>query len=165
MAMRIGPGFKRLEERFTDAELLPVVEVAMEEAVAAGLDAAKDKVDSSGDPGATWPNPQPSYWVHSGQKPGPTQERVDTGNMRNALDSRVTISGKGTVRGEVGWIHGSEDYFLYQEYGFDHVIPTKFGYITNKHVEGMHALRDAKLVTEDIFIDRVEREIERLYSS
>lgn len=157
MPVKIGPGFKRLEERFTDAELLPVVEVAMEEAVEAGLDAAFNKVDTSGNAGGTWPNPTPSFWRNSGNKVAPTADRVDTGAMRQALGSQVFISGKGTVRGEVGWIKGSQPYFLFQEYGFDHNI-------TGARIEGMMALRAAKEATEFIFRDRVEREIERLYS-
>jgi hypothetical protein len=126
----------------------------MEEAVAAGEDAMYDRIDTSGNPGKTWPTPTPGHWENSGKKTQPTADRVDTGLMRKSVSSRVFVSAKNSVTGEVGWTEGSEEYFMHQEYGFKHAI-------TGEVIEGMMALRAARETTQDVFRDRVEREIER----
>lgn len=64
-------------------------------------------------------------------KPG----RIETKQMHNDVDSRVTSFGEGRVRGTFGWINRKEDYYGLQEGGFDHIGGTS--------VEGMYALRDA----------------------
>jgi hypothetical protein len=156
MAMKIGPGFKRLEERFTDAELLPAVESAMEEAMNAGKQRILEVIDTSGTSGP-WPDPFPKIWRNSGNKTQPDGSRNDTGKMRDNIDSRVLISGRGTVRGELGWLKGTEEYFLAQEYGFYHNM-------TGNWITGMFAFREGKEVAADVFYDRVGRAIEEQFS-
>lgn len=61
--------------------------------------------------------------------------RIETKQMHNEVDSRVQPYGQGKVRGTFGWINNKEDYYGYQEGGFDHS--------NGSHVEGMYALADA----------------------
>lgn len=42
--------------------------------------------------------------------------RIQTGNMLNAVDSKVTVGGE-TIEGTFGWLEGGEIYFLAQEEG------------------------------------------------
>ena len=64
-----------------------------------------------------------------------TRGTAKSGKMRDAVNSQMTKSGKRDAEGKFGWIDGYEDYYGYQEGGFDHV-----GGVT---VEGMYALTDA----------------------
>lgn len=50
--------------------------------------------------------------------PGRSDGREDTGNMIDSLGAQVSIS-NGVVVGTVGWFEDFEDYFGYQEEGFD----------------------------------------------
>ena len=62
--------------------------------------------------------------------------RIDTGKMIGDVKSRVypgTDKGNRVVR--FGWIDNREDYYGYQEGGFEHV--------NGGEVEGMYALQDA----------------------
>jgi hypothetical protein len=63
------------------------------------------------------------------------QGRVRTGDMLDAVKSEMIKSTPREAEGKFGWIDEYEDYFGYQEGGFDHV-----GGVT---VEGMYALEDA----------------------
>lgn len=76
--------------------------------------------------------------------------RVVSGAMRDAVDSEVTERSRDRVRGKFGWIKDFEDYFGYQELGFEHR-----GGVT---VDGMYALSDA---AEEVFAD-VEEDIDRI---
>ena len=64
-------------------------------------------------------------------KPG----RIETKQMHNDVDSKVSTFGVGKVRGTFGWIKRKEDYYAFQEGGFEHSPGVT--------VEGMYALRDA----------------------
>ncbi len=64
-------------------------------------------------------------------KPG----RIETKKMHNDIDAKTTVSEAGRVTGRFGWIKNREDYYGFQEGGFDHV--------NGGHVEGMYALADA----------------------
>lgn len=66
--------------------------------------------------------------------------RIDTGEMRDAVDSRVTSQGNRGVTGSFGWIGNFEDYFGYQEDGFIH--------LGGVEVQGMYAISDA---AEEVF--------------
>lgn len=62
--------------------------------------------------------------------------RIEDHVMINAVEAGpVTSFGAGKIRGTFGWIDRREDYFGFQEGGFDHV--------NGGEVEGMYALRDA----------------------
>lgn len=151
MSISIGPGFKRLEEKFSDAALLPIIEEAMDEAVQAGKEEIIDAINTRGTNrvwSRTWYDPDP--------RDRSTERRYNQGNMLNDVDSRVTVSGRNTVRGEFGWINNSEEYYRAQEYGFTNTI-------TGQQVEGMRAFRDAKVIARDIFEERVASAIDGLY--
>lgn len=154
MGVKIGPGFKRIRELFAEESIVDFAEVAMQEAIDAGVDAALDAIDTSGNPDKAWVNPFPVFFENSGRKMQPTADRVDTGSMRDDIGGRVYRSKRNTISGEVGWINGSESYYKYQEYGFTH-------WITGQYITGMGALRSAKETTEMVFRDRIEREVER----
>lgn len=57
--------------------------------------------------------------------------RVDTGTMRDSVDSAVTVDRKDLVRSEFGWLGQTPFYAKFQELG------------TDQGIEGMYALTDA----------------------
>lgn len=64
------------------------------------------------------------------------QGRIETGAMLEDVKSRVYPgTKKGNVVGRFGWIDNREDYYGYQEGGFEHV--------NGGSVEGMYAMVDA----------------------
>ena len=89
--------------------------------------------------------------------------RYRTGKMYNAVKSRVEAGGK-NVRAAFGWLGQVEDYFLYQEDGFNNkffAIYTPGGKLKveggqpvlkpadfPRRTKGMFALRDARLTVE-----------------
>lgn len=158
MPLRLPPTFKRLEEKFTDKELIPVVQIAMEDAMEVAVDTMEDVIATSGS-GKTWPVPTPRFW-RNGTKSQPGEGRNDSGEMSRSVDYRVFISKKSTVRGEFGWINNPQKYFFVQEYG---IKPGKHNMGVQSFVTGMQSMRRAREVAWDVFRDRVEREIERLY--
>lgn len=62
--------------------------------------------------------------------------RIETGLMIGAVQDRVTERTKNVWKGSFGWLDMQEDYFFYQNDGFNHVG-------SGKKVEGMYALQDA----------------------
>jgi len=72
------------------------------------------------------------------------QQRVETGHMRAEISGKTTRTEK-TITGEWGWLDTPEDYFYYQEYGFDH--------IGGKHIEGMFSLRASLDEAEEVLRD------------
>lgn len=89
--------------------------------------------------------------------------RYRTGNMYNAVKSRVEAGGK-NIRAAFGWLGKVEDYFLYQEEGFNNKFFASYTSSGSLMVEngapvtrpadfprrtkGMFALRDARLTVE-----------------
>lgn len=90
---------------------------AVESAIKEGEEITKDNIDTSGT-------------LKSGKR-----GRIETGKMRDAVDSEITSRSKRGVTGKFGWINEFEPYFGYQESGFNHV-----GGVT---VDGMYALSGA----------------------
>lgn len=78
--------------------------------------------------------------------------RNRTYEMRNAVDSYVIEDSKNRKQGHFGWLHGRQDYFRFQEGGFDHAM-------TGAAVEGMYALADA---AEEVFRDMGARIKQRM---
>lgn len=74
--------------------------------------------------------------------------RVESGKMRDAVDSKVNRS-KNSAVGQFGWINQFEPYFGYQESGFAHR--------GGVNVEGMYALSDAG---EEVF-QNIEADFDR----
>lgn len=62
--------------------------------------------------------------------------RVETGDMRDKVTSKVSDVSAVSATAEFGWIGGSPDYAWYQELGFVHR--------GGVDVEGMYALTDAR---------------------
>jgi hypothetical protein len=65
-----------------------------------------------------------------------TQARYDSGDMYNAVGTTIQAGPKESRAG-FGWTRQNEDYFQYQDGGFNH-------YKTGQRVEGMFALRDSR---------------------
>lgn len=75
--------------------------------------------------------------------------RVETGKMRDAVNSKTVSRSKKRVTSEFGWIDEYQDYFGLQEDGFNHV-----GGVT---VDGMYAISDA---ADEVFQD-IESDIDK----
>ena len=119
-----------------------------------GEDEMKSNILASGTPFS-----QKARQAGINQGPG----RFRTGKMYNAVKSRVFSGGK-TVRAAFGWIDQVEDYFRYQETGFNNKFFASYTPGGNLRVEGgqpvirpadfrrttkgMFALRDARLTVE-----------------
>lgn len=61
--------------------------------------------------------------------------RIETGEMLNAVESSTTISEAGRITGRFGWLRNRENYFGFQEGGFEHV--------NGVSVPGMYAMVDS----------------------
>jgi hypothetical protein len=96
--------------------------------------------------GASWPSRA------QGRKSGSTKARFDTGQMLNAVDSKIVESSPGRAVGEFGWLNEQEKYFIYQDNGFEH-------WISHDSIPAMNALRNA--YTYAIYV--VETEIQKVF--
>lgn len=78
--------------------------------------------------------------------------RIKSKVMRDAVKSEMTKTSKNDAEGKFGWIDQYEDYFGYQEGGFEyvHADPTF-------DVEGMYALTDAGEEVWQNVVDDVKR--------
>lgn len=75
--------------------------------------------------------------------------RIETQKMYDAVKSEMVKETKTEAEGKFGWIDSYEDYYGYQEGGFEHV-----GGVT---VEGMYALTDAGEEVWQNVVDDVKR--------
>lgn len=87
---------------------------------------------SSRGTGKTWS----AYWQKRTGREGSFPGRVQSGDMRNSVEGRVTSRTDYEIEGVLGWAPGTPDYFAYQEEGFRHTL-------SGGMVPGMFALRDA----------------------
>lgn len=71
-----------------------------------------------------------------GRKSGSTKARYDTGEMLNSIQSTMTDVSPTHVSGEFGWLYNQQDYFIYQDRGFNH-------YRKHEWIYGMEALGSA----------------------
>lgn len=117
---------------------------ALEQAVEDGKNTMKEMISQRGT-GRVWSRPGPTGRDRSA--PG----RVDTGHMRDSVDSYFNVTSKGNAVGRFGWIKSREDYFGLQEGGFEHP--------SGITVEGMYAMVDAGELAWSEFQRRVEEEI------
>lgn len=77
--------------------------------------------------------------------------RIDTGAMLNDVKAKVYPgTERGNQVGRFGWIENREDYYGYQEGGFEHV--------NGGSVEGMYAMVDAA----ELAFREFQREMERV---
>lgn len=119
----------------------------------AGQEKMKEFIETGGT-GFRWKRPhyakdsEMSGSLRVGSIPG----RVNTGNMRNSVSVRFE-GGQKRVSAAFGWIRNFEDYFGYQDNGFYH-------YQADREVEGMFALRDARLYVAKELLPRLVRKYE-----
>lgn len=101
---------------------------AAENAVEYGAELMKNLIATRGT-GHTWKKP---WYGRVGSYPG----RDHTGHMVNSVTTRVLTDTAGRKQVHFGWLNQRDDYFLYQEGGFFHVLG---GF----EVEGMYAMVDS----------------------
>jgi len=135
---------KKIKESYTTKEL----RFAMEETVEFTENVMRDTVENSGTD-KTWSR---SWNGRTSSGRG----RVDTGKMRNSIDSQVEVRGNGDVVGRVGWIKGTPEYTKFQEYGFRH-------WITGQSIAGMFATRDGAEQGFDELLSNLEKGAQRLF--
>lgn len=88
----------------------------------------------------TWSGAWPTRVPGGAPRTGPGRGRVDTGEMRDAIDFRVTHgSGIGI---EVGWIRNPKEYYAAQEHGF-----YAGGFRADQFVEGMGMFQHLRVYT------------------
>ena len=93
-----------------------------------------------------------TYYKRGGGGSGknhPTKGRVWDGDMRQAVEYEVEAKDNAYI-GSFGWINNVEDYYLFQEGGFDHAF-------TGEHIEGMFAMADAAAWAEAEFERRTNK--------
>lgn len=81
------------------------------------------------------------------------QGRIETGKMRDSVDSEYKDNGKAGATGKFGWINEFERYFGLQEEGFTHT--------SGVSVEGMYALTDAGNEAESFVVSEIDKVIRR----
>jgi len=133
------------------AELQNIVEDELAVAGKEGMEVGRDFVENAGT-GNSWTT---DFNGRTGSSPG----RVDTGNMRDAVEYRI-IRGKG-VGLDVGWVNHWEPYFGAQEGGF-----SAGGFRPNQVVKGMGMMAHLKAHMQgkvDVALDHaIERIIDGL---
>lgn len=80
--------------------------------------------------------------------------RIDTARMVGAVNSRVSERTRDKWRGSFGWISDQQDYFLYQNDGFQHVG-------SGRMVEAMYAKQDSAEQVWDSLKARLDEVIRR----
>lgn len=79
------------------------------------------------------------------------QGRIDTGHMLESVNSDSAQTEGRSVKGSYGWTQAAEDYFYYQEAGFNHV--------NGKKVPAMHALLDSFNKAREEFVSRIDQAV------
>lgn len=108
------------------------VERVVDEMVEEGQDRVQTRIENSGT-GQTWSRTY--YRRGGGPRKGSFGGRVWSGEMRADVEQE-THRGDDFIQGSFGWIHNYEDYYGFQEGGFDHVW-------AGRHIKGMFAMADA----------------------
>lgn len=121
-------GLEALSNFGAGKSILDRAEDALESALEKGEQAMKEAISTRGT-GNTWEKP---WGGRTGSSPG----RVDTGDMLDDVDGKLTGRTNDTVTGVLGWDDNSPFYYRLQEGGFTH-------WITGREIEGMMALKDA----------------------
>lgn len=116
------------------------INLAVDEAINDGAVAMRETIMTSGT--KRYPNTDRAWksaWrgKNSGElRYGTGDSRFETGQMVNAVKSRMLESSNTKASGVFGWLDTQEKYFLYQDKGFRH-------WITGENIPAMNALRDA----------------------
>ena len=120
-------GFENMEKKFDESYLTQEMKFAMEDTVEFTKDVIVDTIENSGTD-KTWSR----AWFG---RTGTGRARVNTGEMRNSVNTDVTVVKNGVVEGRAGWLEGTPTYLKFQEFGFRH-------WITGEYIEGMQSLRE-----------------------
>lgn len=142
-------GFDKLEDKFRENYITQEMKFAMEDTVEFTKNVIVDTIENTGTD-KMWSRP----WFG---RTGTGRARVDTGAMRDSVDTDVNVVRNGIVEGRVGWLEGTPEYAKYQEFGFRH-------WITGEVIEGMHALREgAEQGTEEAvrLLDNVAKDMKK----
>jgi hypothetical protein len=134
--------------RLGNVNLTDEFEKAMDTSMQAGEQAMKEAIATRGT-GKTWSHP----WGRSGRT-GSFPGRVDSGDMQNDAQGKVTQVQANYVEGVLGWDDNSPMYYALQDQGFTHVI-------TNEDIEGMSALRDSAEVAERVLMQEIDGIVRR----
>lgn len=134
-------GLDALERRLNPKNTMDRIEAAVAEAADKGKDVMREAVETRGT-GKTWSRP---WFGREGSYPG----RVDTGDMLDGIDGKVTDRNSNSVTGVLGWDDGAPMYVALQNNGFRHIL-------TGEDVEGMMALRDGAEVARNSLISDIE---------
>lgn len=129
--------------RIGQIDLPQELEDAMEKAMEQGEDALKEAINTRGT-GNTWSRP----WGRSGRT-GSFPGRVDSGEMLDKAEGKVTNKDAHSVDGVLGWPEDSPEYIALQDQGFHHVL-------ANRDIEGMMALRDSAELAEQVLVTEIE---------
>lgn len=135
---------KKINESYVTMEL----RFAMEDTVEFTENVMRDTVENTGTD-KTWSR---SWKGRSSSGRG----RVDTGKMRDSIDSEVEVIGDKEVVGRVGWLKGSPEYTKFQEYGFRH-------WITGQTIAGMFATREGAEQGFDELLSNLEKAARRVF--
>lgn len=130
---------------FNANSFMDQVEGVLRESLEQGEVEMKQMIETRGT-GRTWKK----AWSGS-SRTASTPGRVDTGEMRDAVEGKITERTTNSVTGQIGWEEGSEAYYAYQDQGFSHRL-------AQREVPGMGALRDASEST----VRKVEEGLDRL---
>lgn len=110
------------------------------EAAQMGEDIVKERIETSpANNGELWKGDWSGAPHGHANRDSSYPGRVASGKMLNAVSHWVSREGRdGKTRMAFGWTNPAtrEEYFLSQEYGFDHNI-------ANRHIEGMFAIQNA----------------------
>lgn len=126
MAMTIS-GLDRLENKFRENYVTQELKFAMEDTLEFTKEVIIDTIETSGTD-RQWSR---SWGGRTQSGPG----RVNTGEMRDSVDTDVIVIRNGVVEGRAGWLNGTPTYAKFQELGFRH-------WITGEFIEGMQSLRE-----------------------
>lgn len=145
--MRISGNFRTFPLRVAAArrQFRDCLDKAMIDAMSLGVETGKDVIESTGTD-REWTRP----W---GGRSGTGRGRIDTGEMLDEFRADVDID-RNETRGELGWIRKQEDYYLFQDLGFWHVL-------SQREIEGMFALREASEEAWNLLRDKCQDCAER----
>lgn len=135
MSVRIN-GLDRFQKKIKESYVTQELRFAMEDTVEYTQEVMREAVETSGTD-KEWSRPWRGR-QYSGRG------RVETGKMRDSIDTEVSVERNSDVVGRVGWLTGTPEYAKYQELGFRH-------WITGEFISGMMATRDgAEQGTEEL---------------
>ena len=138
-------GLDNLRRWESVGQLMDSAATVLEGELQQGKDEMQSMIESRGT-GRTWSE----YWQRRTGRTGSIPGRVQTGDMRNDVEGKITRRSSTEVEGVLGWDENSPMYYAYQEEGF-------YSLVSQESVKGMHALRDAGEATRDRLIVALNR--------